>query len=137
MNQTTDTDYNEAYIQVTTSVAGQLPIEILRLVLYQLVECDPPTDPNFFGNVPHQLCVVNRHWNRAYTPFLYAHYRLHSKETQIKGLWGFLRTLYNNPEIAKHVRFLVLTDENPNLVAPHIYDDVYEELTTLSEENLS
>ncbi len=43
------------------------------MILYELVGCDPSTNPNFFDNVANQLCLVNRHWNQAFTPFLYAH----------------------------------------------------------------
>ena len=104
------------------------------MVLYELVGCDPSTNLNFFDNVPHQLCLVNRHWNQAFTPSLYAHYRSNGQERQITGLWSFLCTLYTNPDIAKCVRYLVLTDQggidHPNS------QELYEELTRLSRENL-
>lgn len=119
MNQTTNSDYNEMNILPTKSVAGQLPTEILRMILYQLVGFDPSTNPNFFDNVPHQLCRVNRHWNQAFTPFLYAHYRLNGEANRIKGLWCLLRTLYTNPEIAKYVRYLVLTEQRPSVDDPN------------------
>ncbi|KAL4811056.1 hypothetical protein BDV18DRAFT_155666 [Aspergillus unguis] len=87
-----------------------MPGEILMQIGRQLAGADPVTDPYayLYDHIPASLCLVNKHWNNVFTPFLYGHFRFTSHPHQTKSLWLFLRTLVHRPDLAEHVRQLTL-----------------------------
>ncbi|KAL4917689.1 hypothetical protein BDW62DRAFT_201481 [Aspergillus aurantiobrunneus] len=68
-----------------------------------------PDGRHEFGSVPAQLCRVNSHWSRLFTPILYAKYQFNGNLNNIGSLWSFLRTLVQRPGLADLVQELTLT----------------------------
>ncbi|KAL4781221.1 hypothetical protein BJX76DRAFT_360084 [Aspergillus varians] len=99
-------------IHYSKKAVDKLPAELLRMILYSIVGCDPTMEPNFIISVPPALCLVNRRWNRVFAPFLYSHYAFYGNPDKIGGLWCFLRTIYTRPDLAECVRYLGLTNKH-------------------------
>ncbi|RDW83799.1 uncharacterized protein DSM5745_04125 [Aspergillus mulundensis] len=85
-----------------------LPQEILNMINEYIVG-GRPGKPNYFGRVPGHLCLVNSTWRRIFTPALYANFRFTGNVNDLPSLWGFVRTLYQNPELGSLVKELTLT----------------------------
>ncbi|KAL4883968.1 hypothetical protein BJY04DRAFT_183609 [Aspergillus karnatakaensis] len=85
-----------------------LPQEIVDIINEYVVE-GRPDDVHFSGSVSKQLCLVNRYWNRVFTPKLYARFEFPGDINKLDSLWFFLRTLVQRPDLAALVRDLTFT----------------------------
>ncbi|KAL4806828.1 hypothetical protein BDV18DRAFT_159997 [Aspergillus unguis] len=99
---------------VATSVESpfeKLPAEIWFKILVEIVGTDPILDPYsyHYGFVPASLCLVNRRFNRYFTPILYYRFDFDGNMNQCKRLWLFLRTIVARPDLAELVRESTMT----------------------------
>ncbi|KAL2871458.1 uncharacterized protein BJX67DRAFT_377227 [Aspergillus lucknowensis] len=86
----------------------RLPPEILNLINEYIVG-GRPDKPHYFGSVPAYICLVNKLWNRIFTPILYTQFGFHGDINKVWSLWAFLRTISQRPDLAAHVQELTLT----------------------------
>ncbi|KAL5334096.1 hypothetical protein BJX70DRAFT_30552 [Aspergillus crustosus] len=86
-----------------------LPHELFLHILYYVLNGRPDKAIFFYSRVPADLCLVNRHWHEIITPLLYSRYEYTGKCDQVYSLCRLIESLVQNPELAAHVRHLILT----------------------------
>ncbi|KAL4802529.1 hypothetical protein BDV18DRAFT_163929 [Aspergillus unguis] len=87
---------------------SHLPRELQLMIFKHIREPDPAELDFVFETTPAALCLVNREYNRIFTPALYSHFHYDGNPRNVHRLWCFLRTIYHRPDLAAHVRGLVL-----------------------------